>query len=350
LGLYNKGLSLEALDRQADAVSAYEKLIDRFGEATVTAPRVVVSWGLSRKVQLLPLLGRASEMPPLLEQLIARGDEQHEPELADTVAWALQLRASQLGDEGRLEEGVALLDELVRRFGETELEAPRRRVATALSSKANALGQLGQRDEQVAVCDELIARFGSATDQELRESVVDAYRSKGVALDELDRLDEALAAYDAGLSLIAGIDLIDKAALPRILINKGVSLEHAKRHEEAVIVFDSAATSFRDLRESGDVPPDLLARAAQAVLYKIGALGALGRIADAGLAVSQLASLLPAGERDGHTRSRGNAGGDSESEADLAELLVQIHSGDSWDLLITGGDDESSRREMRPRP
>ncbi len=347
--LYYRSTALEALGRQEDAADSYGELITRFGEATPPSVRVLVSWALSKEAQLLTGFERPVDAAPLLDQLVARGDEQHDPELADSVAWALQVRASQLGEEGRPDEEVVLLEELVRRFESTELDAVRSRVATALSSRAWTLGQLGRRDEQVAASEELIAIFGSTDDPGLRKSVVDAFRSKGVALDELGRSREALDSYDAGLSLLAGMDPADQAHLPRVLLSKGVSLERANRPEEAVVVFDSAVAGFSDLANREGGSPYLMARAAQSVLYKIGALGSLGRSAEAGLAVSQIESLLPA---DGIRAEAGAAErpeDDPQSDADLAELLADTHGDITWDALITGGDNESSRRELAAR-
>ncbi|MGH8614479.1 MAG: tetratricopeptide repeat protein [Gammaproteobacteria bacterium] len=126
--LVNKGFRLGALNRSEEAVTVYDEVVQRFGEAT-------------------------------------------EPAVREQVAKALVNKGFRLGALNWSEEEVAVYDEVVQRFGEATEPAVRERVARALFNKGFRLGGLNRSEEEVAVYDEVVQRFGEATEPAVREVV-----------------------------------------------------------------------------------------------------------------------------------------------------------------------------------
>ncbi|MDA1312468.1 MAG: tetratricopeptide repeat protein [Acidobacteria bacterium] len=156
--LFRKGLALEELGRNEEAIAVYDEVVERFGKA-------------------------------------------EEPALREQAARALFKKGFRLGEFGRHEEEIAVYDEVVERFVDAEEVALREPAAKALFNKGVALGQLGRHEEAIAVYDEVVARFVDAEEAALREQAAMALFCKGLTLAELQRNEEELAAYEQSLSV-----------------------------------------------------------------------------------------------------------------------------------------------------
>lgn len=135
----NKGTRLAALDRNDEAMAAYNEVIRRFGEAT-------------------------------------------ELSLREQAAKALINLGNTFGILTRGNEAINSFDEVVRRFGEAPELSLRELVAKALRYKGLALGTLNRRDEAIDVYDEVVRRFAGSTELLLREQVANALNSLGFQL------------------------------------------------------------------------------------------------------------------------------------------------------------------------
>ncbi|MGH2436453.1 MAG: tetratricopeptide repeat protein, partial [bacterium] len=177
--LFNKGLTLGALNRSEEAVSVYDEVVKRFGDATEPAAREQVAKALFNKGVRLGALNRSEEAVSVYDEVVKRFGDATEPALREQVAWALVNKGMSLGALNRSEESIAVYDEVVKRFGDATGPALREPVAKALVNKGFRLGALNQSEEAVSVYDEVVKRFADATEPAVRESVGAALNGTG---------------------------------------------------------------------------------------------------------------------------------------------------------------------------
>ncbi len=270
---------------QDEAAKAYKKgdfqstinkldlLLSRFGDNDDPALRETVATALFNKGHTLESLDRHEEAITVFDDLILRFRETDVPALREQVAHALLHKGLDLGRLKRGEEAIAVYDDLIRRFGEADDPTLRKYVANALFNKGVNLDELKRLQEAITVYDELIRRFGEADDPALREGVARGLFNKGVNLDELKRLQEAIAVYD---ELIRCFGEADDPALreqvARGLFNKGIDLHGLGRIEEAIGVYDDLIRRFGEADD-----PVLRGQVACGLCKKSLALGKLGR-------------------------------------------------------------------------
>jgi tetratricopeptide (TPR) repeat protein len=194
--LLHKGATLGELGRIEEAIAVYGEVVRRSGEATAPALRKLVANSLYVQGLMLGVLGRSEEAIAIYDEILRRDGEAGEPALREYVAKTLIAKGLRFLASGRIGEAIAAYDEVVRREGEVTEPVLREQVAEALFSKGSTLGPLGRREEAVAVYDEVIRREGGATEPALRELVAKALLNKGVTLRQLGRGEAAIAAYD----------------------------------------------------------------------------------------------------------------------------------------------------------
>jgi len=169
--LFNKGHTLESLDRHEEAITVYDDIARRFGEADDSALRKQVAHALFNKGVTLGELERAEEAIAVYDELILRFGEADDRALREGVARGFFNKGVDLEELGRIEEAITVYDELIRRFSEVDDSALRERVACALCKKSLALEKLGRGEEEIAVHDDLLRRFAATSDPAVRKAV-----------------------------------------------------------------------------------------------------------------------------------------------------------------------------------
>jgi tetratricopeptide (TPR) repeat protein len=271
--LFNKGHTLESLNRHEEAITLYDNITRCFGEADDPTSQESVAHALIHKGVNLGRLKREEEAIVAYDELIRRFGEADDSTLYTYVGNALFNKGGTLHGLGRMEEAIVAYDELIRRFGEADDPALREGVAHGLFNKGVDLGRLKREEEAIAVYDELIRRFGEADDPALCEQVARGFVNKGIALGNLKRTEEAIAVYD---ELIRRFGEADDSALcegvARGFFNKGADLDELGRREEAIAVYDELIRRFGEADD-----PALCEQVACALCKKSIALGELGR-------------------------------------------------------------------------
>ena len=273
MALVNKGVALGALNRRDEALAAYDEVLRRFGDSTAPGLLERVARALVNKGVALGALRRPEEELAAYDEVVRRFGERETPELLERVAKALVYKGITLGALNRRDEALAAYDEVVRRFGDSATPGLLEQVATALANQGVELGALNRRDEALAAYDEVVRRFGDSATPGLLEQVALALVNQGVELGALNRRDEALAAYDEVLRRFGDSDapeLLEQVAMA--LVNQGVTLGALRRPEEELAAYDEVLRRFGD-RET----LELLERVAKALVYKGITLGALNR-------------------------------------------------------------------------
>ncbi len=194
--LNSKGGVLRRLDRQEEAIAAYEEVVRRVGDSTDPALQEQVARALYSKGIALGRLERQEEAIAAYEEVIRRFGVSAESALQESVAGALYGKGGMLGRLERYAEAIAACEEVGRRFGDSTDPALQESVARALYNKGIALGRLDRQEEAIAACEEVVRRFGDSTDPALQESVARTLHSKGGMLGRLERQEEAIAAYE----------------------------------------------------------------------------------------------------------------------------------------------------------
>ncbi|MDE2623736.1 MAG: tetratricopeptide repeat protein, partial [Betaproteobacteria bacterium] len=195
-GLFNSGFALEQMERNEEAVTIYEEVVQRFGSESEVALRELVAKALVNKGFTLAKLDRDEEAIAVYDEVVRRFGEATEAALREKVVMALVNKGFVLGKLDRSEEEIACYDEVVRRFGEATETALREQVAMALFNKGGTLGKLDRGVEGIACYDEVVRRFGEATEVGLREQVAKALVNKGFTLGKLGRDEEEISACD----------------------------------------------------------------------------------------------------------------------------------------------------------
>jgi tetratricopeptide (TPR) repeat protein len=154
-----KGLTLRKLDRNEDAIAAYDDLIARYGDSNVEA-------------------------------------------LREQVAIALINKGVILNNLQRRDEAIAVNDDVIARYGDSNVEKLRIQVARALFSKALKFDGF----EAIAIYDDLIKRYCLSDAELLREKVADALFWKSCELARLKMLKPCIAALEAWDEKRGGFD------------------------------------------------------------------------------------------------------------------------------------------------
>jgi len=194
--LFNKGITLEQIERSEDAIAVYDEIDKRFGTRSEPALLELVAKALVNKGFALGEFERSEEVIAVCDEVMQRFGARSEPALFEQVAMALVNKGVALVQLNRTEEAIAVYDEVVQRFGTRSEPAFLKSVAKALLNKGNSLGRLERLEEAIAVYDEVEQQFGAHSEPELLEQVAKALVNKGYILGQLKRSGEAMAVYD----------------------------------------------------------------------------------------------------------------------------------------------------------
>ncbi len=271
--LVNKGYNLGTLNRSDEAISVYDEVVKRFGDATELLLREGAARALFNKGARLGALNRSDEAISVYDEIVKRFGEAPELTLREQVVRALVNKGTRFGALKRNDEAISVYDEIVKRFGDATELPLREQVARALVNKGHNLGTLNRSDEAISVYDEVVKRFGEAPELTLREQVARALVNKGYNLGTLNRSDEAISVYDEVVKRFGdATELLLREGAARALFNKGARLGALNRSDEAISVYDEIVKRFGD---ATDLP--LREQVATALFNKGYSLGALNR-------------------------------------------------------------------------
>lgn len=271
--LLNSGVTLWELKRP-ESLSAYEEVIRRFGDATESSLRELVTTAFINKGATLEEMSRHDEAIKSYEEVMRRFDE---PALTGYVVKAMLNKGISLNSSGRNEESVGIYDELLRRFsGSTEV-AIQQSVAIALVNKGAVLQELSRPEEGIATSDEVLHRFGNSLDTEIREQVAKALMNKAIALSTLGRQEEAVEIYDDMLRRFSEATAFGiQKLVAMVFVNKGSALAALGRNNDAIQSYDELLRRFADADNTA-----FSEQIVMALLNKGGTLGDLGQYSEA---------------------------------------------------------------------
>jgi tetratricopeptide (TPR) repeat protein len=273
MALFNKGITLGAINKSEEAIAVYDDLLRRFGDAQEPVLRERVAMALLNKGYRLGVLNKSEEAIAVYDDLLRRFGDAQEPVLREQVAMVLLNKGYRLGVLNKSEEAIAVYDDLLRRFGDAQEPALRERVAKALFNKGITLGALNRREEEIAVYDEVLRRFGDAQEPELQKQVAMALVNKGVRLGALNKREEEIAVCDEVLRRFGDAqEPALREQVAKALCNKGITLNDLKKSEEAIAVYDDVVRRFSDAKE-----PAIQVTVAAALVNKSHTLGVLNR-------------------------------------------------------------------------
>jgi tetratricopeptide (TPR) repeat protein len=343
-GMINRAQVLEGLGRKEQALSTYNAVVERYREDPDARVGRRVSWAMWHKTTVLEGLDRDAEREALFDQLAHRHDEGVQANLDNNIAWCIRHRAWKLWAVGDYRGQVEAYDELVERFGSSPAQSIRRHVLEAMMDKASALKELGE--DEFSPYDEIVSRFGAATEVEIRDGVVEALRRKGTALSQRGLDDDAITTFDTGLAILAEpacTQLTARAA--EVLLSKGIALGAMGRVAEAVVVYDSTVATYLAADRAARTLESLV-WVVMALTYKIENLCRLGRVGEADSTLDQLVRALGdiAEPLDGSGPPSASPNED-ELARTFTELLVE---GECWRFFDPPRRD-ASQEEMAER-
>ncbi|HEX5885439.1 MAG TPA: SIR2 family protein [Pyrinomonadaceae bacterium] len=250
--LVNKGITLGSLNRSEEAISVYDDVLQRFGDAAEPALRAQLANALVGKGFRLGTLNRSEEEITVYDEVLQRFGEATEPALRAHVAKALVNKGITLSSLNRHEEEITVYDEVLQRFGDATEPVLRARVATALVNKGVALGSLNRHEEAIMVYGEVLQRFGETTEPALQEQIAKSLVNKGVSLSSLNRSEEEIAVYDQVLQRYGeATDEYLEKQVARASVYKGITLSSLNRNEEAIAMYEEVLQRYGNATEPG---------------------------------------------------------------------------------------------------
>jgi len=271
--MFNKGVSLGALNRSEEAIKVYDELIALYKDRSEPQITESVAGAMFNKGVRLGALNRSEEEIKVYDELIALHKDRSEPQLAEQVARAMFNKGVCLGALNRSEEEIKVYDELIALYKDRSEPQLTEQAARAMVNKGVSLGALNRSEEEIKVYDELIALYKDRSEPQLAEQAARAMFNKGVSLGALNRSEEEIKVYDELIALYkdhSEPQLAEQVA--GAMFNKGVRLGALNRSEEEIKVYDELIALYKDHSE-----PQLAEQVARAMFNKGVSLGALNR-------------------------------------------------------------------------
>lgn len=255
--LFWKGYSLHEVERDEDALVAYEQVASRFRNRPDF--RGLLSRALYQQGTTLARLRRPEDALPVWDEMLATFADEDAPPLAMGLAYAYQGKAAALRLLDRPDEAVDAYDDLIVRFSGSDFPVLRERADAALSEKVFVL-LLGRRyDEAIVVANAAVGRLGASRDP---DALAIAVLNLGGALANEQRFEEAIGVYDALIEQIGDTQFtVLRARLILATNNKVEALMALGRDDEATDVHEQMLETF------GEEVPRAFADAAERNAY-----------------------------------------------------------------------------------
>ncbi len=248
--MFYKGVTLDQLNRNEEAIAVYDAIITQFGTAEELDIREPVAKAMVNKGFRLDQLNRNEEAIVIYDAVITQFGTAGELILREAVAQAMVNKGITLTQLDRNEEAIAVHDAVINKFSTEEELSLRKPVANAMVNKGITLGKLNHNEEAIAAYDAVITQFGTAEKLSLREPVANAMVNKGFILGKLNRNEEAIATYNAAIiqfGIAKELSLQEQVA--KAMINKGVTLDKLNRNKEAIAAYDAVIARFGTAEE-----------------------------------------------------------------------------------------------------
>ena len=191
-----KGDAHELLDDPASAVSAYQKVVERFEASEVPELQCFVLRAQIRKAGALQELSGPESAVPVYEDVVEQVGDREDPELLFWLATALSDKGDALCRMGDLDAAATAYDEVIGRFGDSERPEWLSCVARALYCKGRARTDVGDLSSALSAYGEIVERFGASDSPALQWWVAESFILRGRALQTSGDVEAALAAYD----------------------------------------------------------------------------------------------------------------------------------------------------------
>lgn len=248
--LWARARSLAAERRYSEAVAAWDRVIERHGDAN----EVVRAQALGGKCRCLYRL-RDGRFPTAVDQLCKDYENAADPRLRIASGYGLQLKAWWLLHSGRGREAIAVAEQLAARFGTETDAAARLRLGEMLFSAATGLSWGGRsRCERLLTVTLTAEPLLSYSPSKLRgvgipaasgaalhrSAVADAVHRCIAAREDLrERMESSLNMYDLVLEEAASHDERSLATLQvRAQVNRGAALMTLGRWRTGRAAFD----------------------------------------------------------------------------------------------------------------
>ena len=275
--LYGKALDLAESGRLEEALTAFDEVVQKFGESEARADLNAVSGALVDKGMALGRLNRHTEALETWNEVARRFGNSREPALEALVANALLGTALALDALKRPREALEAFDEMLERFGKTGSLVHHPELAVAMAGRGHALFALDRVDEAVNAWSAVVERFGRSDSPRILELVASAQANIGTGLFRSGRLEEALAAFDEVIQIHKASDApILRETVALSLVSRGHVLAALKRGAEALASWEEAIRRF----EAGGLP-DVAEPYSNALMNKALALHNAGRSEEA---------------------------------------------------------------------
>ena len=191
-----KGDAHELLDDPASAVSAYQKVVERFEASEVPELQRFVLRAQIRKAGALQELSGPESAVPVYEDVVELVGDSEDPELLFWLATALSDKGDALWRMGDLDAAATAYDEVIERFGDSEKPEWLSCVARALYCKGRARTDVGELSSALSAYGEIVERFGASDSPALQWWVAESFILRGRALQTSGDVEAAMAAYD----------------------------------------------------------------------------------------------------------------------------------------------------------
>ncbi|MGB7814772.1 MAG: tetratricopeptide repeat protein [Methylotenera sp.] len=196
--LFNKGITLDLLNKYDGAIACYDELIQRYSSSTEPNLQLQVAKALVSKGVVFGKLNALDKAIACFNEVIRRFDKATSIQLQERVANALGNKGVALRSQNKHDEEIACYDEILKRFSMSSEPTLQEHIANALLNKGGLfIDKRNMPNEAIACYDQVIQRFGQSTDQTLIVVSVHALSNKASALTALDRFDEAYTIHDS---------------------------------------------------------------------------------------------------------------------------------------------------------
>lgn len=218
--LFNKGITLDLLNKHEEAIGCYDELIKRYGSSVELTLQLQIAKALVSKGVVLGKKNMPDKAIDCFNEVIQRFNSTTFIPLQERVANALGNKGVALRSQEKHEEEIACYDEILNRFGLSSEPALQEHIASAYLNKGVLLiDKKNLPNEAIACYDQVMQRFGSSTNQALSVISVQALANKASALIALDRFDDANSIHDNLLSQVGSSTVPDQKDISNRCLN-----------------------------------------------------------------------------------------------------------------------------------
>jgi tetratricopeptide (TPR) repeat protein len=204
LARFNEGVALYDSGRWSEAVTAFEDVIEHYGDHDNVGFAELAAKALLNKGLLLEAQKRPLDEIAAYDELLSRYGNRDEGVFSGHLAWALYNKARELDKLGRQTEAFATCMDLERRYGlRTECE-PALQVALALTLGAAISLQFGNEAEATILYRQALGRSNEQSEEAFDEPAALCLLNLGHLVRKTDHVAEAISFYQQVVSRFEG--------------------------------------------------------------------------------------------------------------------------------------------------